>query len=81
MVLDQASFHCTKKILGLLRDNHTVPCVVPSGCTSLAQPLDIHINKSFKVLLKEETERLTEEFTAKESRPRPRSPAKTRITE
>ena len=64
MVLDQASFHRTKKMPGLLRDKHTVPCVVPSGCTSLAQPLDTHINKSFKVLLKEEAERLTEEFDA-----------------
>ncbi|KAF2636622.1 hypothetical protein P280DRAFT_146173 [Massarina eburnea CBS 473.64] len=61
MVLDQASFHRTKPVLDFLRENHTLPAVVPSGCTSLVQPLDTAVNFSLKQLLRQETERLTEE--------------------
>ena len=62
LVLDQASFHRTPAVLNFLRANYTVPAVVPSGCTSLVQPLDTAVNYSLKVLIKEATERLTHEY-------------------
>ena len=61
MVLDQASFHRTPKVLQWFRD-HLITCaIVPSGCTSLIQPLDTAINKAFKALLQRHTEDLTAE--------------------
>ena len=35
MVLNQASFHRTRPILNKLKQNSTIPAIVPSGYTSL----------------------------------------------
>jgi len=65
MVLDQASFHRTKPILDWLRGHSITPGVVPSGLTSLLQPLDTAVNKVFKQHLKKYTEELTFEASDK----------------
>jgi hypothetical protein len=59
MVLDQASFHRTEGVLKWLSDHSITPAIVPSGCTSLIQPLDTAINKAFKNLLRHWTEIFT----------------------
>ena len=68
LILDQASFHRTEKVLTYLKSIHTLPAVVPSHCTSLVQPLDTSVNKAFKLLLAFWVEQLTvlEEETMKE---------------
>ena len=48
MVLDQASFHRTPRILDYLRQQSTIPAIVPFGCTPLVQPLDTRANKAFE---------------------------------
>ena len=60
MVLDQASFHRTRPILNKLKQNSTIPAIIPSRCTSLIQPLNTAVNKAFKGLLREATEELTQ---------------------
>ena len=62
IVLDQATFHRTPKVLRQLKDQFTVPAIIPSSCTSLLQPLDTAINGAFKVLLRHETEQRTQDF-------------------
>jgi hypothetical protein len=59
LVLDQASFHRTTPILNWFQDNFITAAVILSGCTSLLQPLDTAVNKTFKVLLKKYTEAFT----------------------
>jgi hypothetical protein len=57
LAFDAASFHKTLEILQTFRNNHIIPALVPSGCTGLLQPLDTAVNKPFKELLWEQTER------------------------
>jgi DDE superfamily endonuclease len=56
LVMDVATFHKTPSILKKLRENHVMTAFIPSGCTSLLQPLDTAVNKPFKGWLREATE-------------------------
>ena len=56
LVMDVATFHKTPSILKRLRENHVMTAFIPSGCTSLLQPLDTAVNKPFKGWLREATE-------------------------
>jgi hypothetical protein len=59
MVLDQASFHRTTRTLNWFRLYFITPAIILSGCTSLLQPLDTAINKTFKGVPERHTEALT----------------------
>ena len=52
LVMDHAAFHKTPRILQKLKGTNVVPALVPPGCTSLLQPLDVAINKPFKEWLR-----------------------------
>ncbi|KAF2186694.1 hypothetical protein K469DRAFT_726176 [Zopfia rhizophila CBS 207.26] len=56
LIMDVASFHKTPAILQKLRNIHVTTALIPSGCTSLLQPLDTAVNKPFKGWLHEATE-------------------------
>ena len=47
LVMDSFSAHCTEEILNLSR-NSTDIAVIPGGCTSKLQPLDVSLNRPFK---------------------------------
>ncbi|RPA78178.1 hypothetical protein BJ508DRAFT_329449 [Ascobolus immersus RN42] len=51
LVLDCHRVHLTGQVLDRLNRQYTLPAVVPEGCTSLVQPLDVIINKTFKDLV------------------------------
>lgn len=55
-VLDAATFHKTDRVLNILSNYKIMPSMIPGGCTSLIQPLDVSINRPFKDLLQEEVE-------------------------
>lgn len=57
LVMDHASFHKTEDVLHSLRQAHVTPALIPAGCTSILQPLDVAINKPFKEKLRDELER------------------------
>ena len=56
VALDAAAFHRTGKVLGLLRSCNTTPSLIPGGCTSLIQVLDVSANRLFKDILWEPTD-------------------------
>lgn len=58
VVIDSAAFHLTKEVRMAMTNLNIILCVVPAGCTSAVQPLDTHINKAFKNLMKQKTEQL-----------------------
>ena len=61
-MMDVAAFHKTPAILEKLRDNKITTAMIPSGCTSLLQPLDTAVNKPFKDWLREATEEYTDKI-------------------
>lgn len=49
LVLDSFTAHKTDAVKKAMRKVNVVPAVIPGGCTSKLQPLDVSINKPFKV--------------------------------
>ena len=52
LVLDSFRGHLTDDVKKAFRKGNTVMAVIPGGCTSKVQPLDVSINKPFKVDLR-----------------------------
>ena len=53
LVIDLLRSHKTASVKQLLREHDITLSLVPSGCTSLVQPLDVSVNRPFKDLLKQ----------------------------
>lgn len=52
LVLDSFEAHTTDTVQNTLEEINTKAPVIPGGCTSKVQPLDVCVNKPFKQLLK-----------------------------
>jgi hypothetical protein len=52
LVMDSLSGHLTNSVMEKLRTNSVHSIIVPGGCTSILQPLDVSFNKPFKAILK-----------------------------
>ena len=50
LVMDCFSAHCTDGIKDLLVCNNTAVAVIPGGCTSRLQPMDVSLNRPFKAV-------------------------------
>ena len=48
--------HVTPSVLSLLRNRSSTPSLIPAGCTSLLQSLDVFVNKPWKELMRDLTE-------------------------
>ena len=53
LTLDSFSAHTTDKITKAIEEHSTTHCVIPGGCTSKLQPLDVYVNKPLKQILKD----------------------------
>jgi len=53
LVLDSFSAHVTNNVKKRLKEINIVPLVIPGGCTSKIQPLDVCLNKPFKAFCRE----------------------------
>jgi len=54
--LDLMGSHKTPAVLDILRSHQIIPSLIPGGCTSLLQPLDISINKPLKEIMRDLTD-------------------------
>jgi len=52
LVLDLFRAHKTEEVLDTFSANDIVVSMIPGGCTSLVQPLDVSINRPFKDILR-----------------------------
>ena len=52
LALDLFAAHKTQEVLDTFLANDIAVSLIPGGCTSLVQPLDISINRPFKDILK-----------------------------
>jgi len=52
LVLDLFAAHKTQEVLDTLLANDITVSLIPGGCTSLVQPLDVSINRPFQDILK-----------------------------
>ena len=48
LVMDTFSAYCSDEIISLLSEHHPRVALIPGGCTSKLQPLDVSLNKPFK---------------------------------
>ena len=48
LILDSFKGHLTKDVNSSMKKMNVLPAVIPGGCTSLLQPLDVCINKPLK---------------------------------
>lgn len=48
LIIDKASTHASNESLEILKNNDINYCLIPSGMTSLLQPMDLSANKIFK---------------------------------
>ena len=55
--LDLMGSHKTPALLDLLRHNNITPSLISGGCTGLVQPLDVSVNKPFKELVRDLTDK------------------------
>ena len=56
LVMDTFSAHCSDEIISLLSKHHTRVALIPGGCTSKLQPLDVSLNKPFKQVCRQKFE-------------------------
>ena len=54
--LDLCSAHTTEPVMELFHSNSIIPSLIPAGCTSLLQPLDVSVNKPLKGMIRELTD-------------------------
>ncbi|CAI7886484.1 unnamed protein product [Closterium sp. NIES-53] len=54
VILDSYRSHLTEEVKQKFVDLDIVPAVIPSGCTAEVQPLDVSVNKSFKVSIRQQ---------------------------
>ena len=54
LIMDTFRAHCTEKVINLLSKHHSSVALIPGGCTSKLQPLDVSLNKPFKQVCRQE---------------------------
>jgi len=52
LALDLFAAHKTEEVLNTFLANNITISLIPGGCTSLVQPLDVSINRPFKDIFK-----------------------------
>ena len=52
LILDQATSHDKSVVDQLCKEVQTI--YIPKGCTSLVQPLDVSVNRPFKVAIRKQ---------------------------
>ncbi|CAI7798626.1 unnamed protein product [Closterium sp. NIES-53] len=53
LVLDSYRWHLTYAVKAKFGELNIVPAIIPAGCTSEIQPLDVAVNRSFKAVVRQ----------------------------
>ncbi|CAI7866067.1 unnamed protein product [Closterium sp. NIES-53] len=61
VVLDSYRGHLTEAVKEKFRELNCVPAIILSGCMAEVQPLDVSINKSFKVSIRQQYQKWFQE--------------------
>ncbi|CAI5526263.1 unnamed protein product, partial [Closterium sp. Naga37s-1] len=61
LVLDSYRGHLTDEVKKKFDELNIVPAIIPAGCTSEVQPLDVSVNKSFKASVRQQYQSWFEE--------------------
>jgi hypothetical protein len=61
LVFDAFSAHLTDEVTAMLAGKNIQTAVIPGGCTSKIQPLDVSLNKPFKAIVKQQWEQYMHE--------------------
>lgn len=54
--MDSMRAHVTESVKAAIKSRNSIAAVIPGGTTKYLQPLDISVNRAFKVALREEWE-------------------------
>lgn len=54
LVLDRFQAHMVDEVNSSLLEGNSITCLIPGGCTSVLQPLDVSLNKPFKSHIQKE---------------------------
>ena len=76
LVLDSFRGHLTKDVNAAMKKINTLPAVIPGGCTSFLQPLDVSINKPLKGHEKQLWLDYMHSFATDNPTEKPKSPSK-----
>ena len=52
LVLDSMRAHITDNVKAFIKSTNSIPAAIPGGTTKDLQPLDISVNRAFKVALR-----------------------------
>uniref|UniRef100_A0A3Q3DKQ0 M-phase phosphoprotein 8 n=1 Tax=Hippocampus comes TaxID=109280 RepID=A0A3Q3DKQ0_HIPCM len=56
LIMDSMRAHITDSVKAAIKSTNSIPAVIPGGTTKYLQPLDISVNRAFKVALRQEWE-------------------------
>jgi len=62
LALDAARFHHTSEVLSLLKESDITPSLIPGGCTSLIQVIDVSVNRPLKQIIQDELDTVLEKM-------------------
>ena len=72
LVLDSFKCHISDEAKNQIKRGNSIPAVIPGGCTSKLQPLDVSINRPFKAILRNQWQQYMMNWAANNDQGKPK---------